>query len=267
MTTSKAKVTLLLLAVGFFAACFVAPGSLAKSGSEEWLVEQVHEDRLKATIRVTRDAVALKANPFGCFFLAKAPDWKVHCYRPQEKLEWIGDMHEFSGIVMANPYATVKPTRRGPPPALIGQAIVSGLQCQTYRTFGGELQCCNEIAVDPKVVLFFNRLYGTPLVPSVPLEVTVNKAGRQLPHSGKVNWIDTGIADDLRRGKIRTLKTVSCRKIPFDAKDFQAPSGFKRVVDLIEVSYSKDQRSEIDDMLNNVGFESDLGRKSGGGKK
>lgn len=239
--------------------------SLAAAGAKpaEWLLVQNHESKTDAVIHVTHDAVKLESKALGCTLLTRAPDWKVHCYRPAEKIEWIGDMEQFSGIVMSNPYAVPKPTVLGPEPRCTGQTEVNGLKCKIYKGFSSEVYCADSISVDPMVVRFFNRLYGTPLVPSVPLyERTQKRASRDLVRS-KTDWIDTAVGSDLRGGRLVKLTTSACKQISYNAKDFEVPRGYKRKVDLIEVSYSKDQRQEITDMLDNVGFESRLEHRSG----
>ncbi|MDX1987968.1 MAG: hypothetical protein SFV17_14870 [Candidatus Obscuribacter sp.] len=255
------KLVLTLSTVG---GCLSLP-LLAAAGAQptEWLVVQSHESKTDAVIHVTHDAVKLESKALGCTLLTRAPDWKVHCYRPLEKIEWIGDMGQFSGMVMSNPYALPKPTLRGPAPRCVGETEMNGLKCKIYKGFASEVYCADSISVDPMVVLFFNRLYGTPLVPSVPLyERTHKRADRDLVRR-KTDWIDTGVASDLRGGRLVKLTTSSCKSVPYNAKDFEVPRGYKRKVDLIEVSYSKDQRQEITDMLDNVGFESNLEHKRG----
>lgn len=239
----------------------LVPAVQAKAPASQWLIVQRHETKLDTTIHVTRDAIRVEAGALGCHLLARAPDWQVHCFRPQEKIEWIGDLDHFSGAVMSNPYTLPKPTRHGPLPPVVGEILVCGLKCQRYANMQGEVQCSDQIVVDPMVVRFLNRLEGTPLVPSVPLYWCLNMKGRSLPAQAKSNWINTGMADDLRAGRIEKIRTTICKKVPYRAGDFEIPHGYKRKVDLIEVSYSRDQRSEIDEMLNNVGFEGRLDEK------
>lgn len=201
---------------------------IAAAGAQpaEWLVVQKHECKTDAVIHVTHDAVKLESKVLGCTLLTRAPDWKVHCYRPAEKIEWIGDMKQFSGMVMSNPYALPKPTLKSPALRCTGETELNGMKCRIYSGLSSEVFCADAISVDPMVVQFFNRLYGTPLAPSIPLYERTYKRTDRSPIRRKTHWIDTSVGSDLRGGRLVKLTTSDCKQISYNAKDFEVPRGY-----------------------------------------
>src|ERR1700733_1038566 len=77
----------------------------AKSNKIEWLLVQEKLDMGEHLVYVAPDAVKMVSKKCGYQLLVRAPDWKVYCFRPDEKVLWIGRMQDFSGIVMLNPAA------------------------------------------------------------------------------------------------------------------------------------------------------------------
>src|SRR5262249_780719 len=55
----------------------------------EWCIVQRHSDQGRYAVYVTHDAAKVVSLQWGYRFIAKAPDWTVHSFRPEEKLEWM----------------------------------------------------------------------------------------------------------------------------------------------------------------------------------
>lgn len=241
----------------------------AKAGRKEWILHQVSDMGGATTIYVTDDAIKVTTEKLGCNLLCRAPDWKVHCYQPQESLEWIGDLSLFSGIVMGNPYALPKAPR--PAPAkFVGSGDYHGLKyskysCGFYRT---SLMCtADDIPLAPKGAEFLSRLHGMPLTTKVPVFCSDRRAGGSLlVDKGNLRKNDYDCAIDLRKGEVQFLRTVSWKSLPYNPVDFAPPKNFKRVSDIIQVTFSADKKDQLGDMLDNVGFTTKLDNKSGKGK-
>ncbi len=61
---------------------------------------------------------------------------------------------------------------------------------------------------------------------------------------------------DLRNGPQIHLTTLSAKKSPLDAKDFEIPKDYTRVKSVTDVSFSSKQKNEITD-LSDLGFASE----------
>jgi hypothetical protein len=156
-----------------------ADSANAKSGKKEWILHQVSDMGGATTIYVADDAVKVTTEKLGCSLLCRAPDWKVHCYQPQESLEWIGDLSLFSGSVMGNPYALPKQPL-AIPWKLLGNGDFHGLKYTKYISsfYGSSLMCtADDIPVAPKAAEFLSRLYSMPLVTKVPVSCSGIKTG------------------------------------------------------------------------------------------
>lgn len=229
------------------------------AAQSEWLLVQKHEARITLTIRLSEKAFRAEMQPQGCVILARHPDWQVHCFRPKEKVEWIGQIKDFSSILMTNPYVVAKPVARFKLPSSYLTETRFGTKARIYDSKTSSIVVADEIKVGPEVCEIYSRLVGTPFFDGIPLYFEYFARGHNISAKAKGNWINTSIASDIRRGKIVKLITLSCKKVPYNAQDFQIPKGFERKVDLVDVSYSPGDRAQITDFLDNAGFESRLG--------
>ena len=78
----------------------------------EWVLEQDAQDLGEHTVTISHDAVKIECHTLGYIVIAKAPDWKIYCFRPVEKKIWIGKLDLFNGIILANPFASPEKERR-----------------------------------------------------------------------------------------------------------------------------------------------------------
>lgn len=230
----------------------------ANSLPKEWLLVQEEDTFRKMYVRISELAARVEVPSMGFVILAKAPDWTVHIFRNDDKLEWKGAMEDFTGGQLANPYVDPSAKKRepAPPPANVENKDICGLPGKLYRTKFASYSCADEIKVDSKIVRLFNRLHSTPLLPSVPLTISsIRRQVRVKRQDGKdPNWIRSDYMNDLRTGEVIILNTSKVVKIPYNAKDFEPPKGYKRMRDPIEVSYSSSKKDELNDLINNVGF-------------
>lgn len=243
---------------------------------QEWLLEQQQESNY-LKVWLTEKAIAIETKPMGCRFVVKAPDYKVHCFRPKEKVEWVGEIADFNSIVLTSPWASIDPRQEKEKmlkDASIkrikaGESQICGLRCSKYIIKRTEIYACDDIAVSSPLLDFYKRLVFCPRLNSLPLRCYIYARGRewQRPSKSLSYQYDEHMLTDLRNGKLLRLDTMSCKKIPYNPRDFDVPVGLKRKVDLIEVSYSPGQREQIESMMDNMVFESKAARSSSKDRK
>ncbi|MFA6209922.1 MAG: hypothetical protein WC714_10910 [Candidatus Obscuribacterales bacterium] len=250
------KITLLLF-VCFLSYC-CGSSCQAKPNVTAWLLEQNEEDFGDCHIYLCHDGVKVISKKLDCELLCKAPDWKVHCYSKGQKSEWIGDLSQFSGLVMANPFAQPDVTKSLATKA-VGSGDLNGLKYTKYRTqFSAKdlIYTADDLDVDPKVAEFMARMYVVPLTKKIPLSRITDKGqGRKLAKRKQVT-LSNSSASDLRGGVVTKLVTKSWKPIRYNSADYVAPKGYKRMKDIIQVSYSANRKAEVDSMLDQIGFKS-----------
>ncbi len=226
----------------------------------EWILVQNEDGCGLNTVYVTHDAVKIVNTHLGCHLVVKAPDWKVHCFQLKEKIEWIGALDQFSGEVMLNPYSA--PRRPAAVPLrVVGTGTLKGLRYKKYPVSDNALLLvAADISITPQAGAFISRFYGSPYVPEVPLYSFSVLQGQKLNASAQNPWMDLGVTNDLRTGLRVNLETQSSKKVPYNAADFETPRNYKHTTDLVSVTLSGDKKLQFNDMLDNVGFTSTLGR-------
>ena len=228
----------------------------AKPLTPEWIINQKEDNFGDTTLYVCHDGARLVCKKFGCELVCKAPGWKVHCFNLAERTEWIGDLSQFNGIIMANPFAmpgahNILKLRK------IGLGEFNGLKYTKYRTpFSARdlLLTASEIPVAEKVGEFIARLYVLPNSHSVPLFRDNDRGRERPPERFKIGAVRIASGNDLRGGVLHTLVTKSWKKTAYNPADFELPKGFERRKDIIQVSYSSNKKEELGSFLNELGF-------------
>lgn len=234
------------------------PATSAFALDKEWCLEQTADLKPNSRVYVSEKAIRVDALEPGYTIICKAPDWTVHCFRHDEKTEWFGTLSDFNAILLSNPYfegGIKKQYKWQLVPDKQKSMTICGLDCQRYRTRGTLYACSDKIKVQPQIALFYNRLYGSAILPSMPLYICANRKGAQPKRTKEPNWMDIDMATDLRGGKVVVLSTTKISSQQFRESDFALPQGYKRKKDLIEIGYSPKQRLQIDDLVDNVGYE------------
>ncbi|MFA7338647.1 MAG: hypothetical protein WC028_17815 [Candidatus Obscuribacterales bacterium] len=252
MIFARTITTLFLNCILFFS----SQSCLAKPITPEWIINQKEDDFGDTVVYVWHDGARLVCKKFGCELLCKAPDWKVHCYNVAEKTEWIGDLSQFSGVVMANPFAIPRAYQV----AYLREVEAgeyAGLKYTKYRTPVSRkdlILAASEIPVADEVGEFLSRLYVVPNSHNVPLFRDCDRGKGLQPERFKIGAVRNGSANDLRGGVLHKLVTKSWKKTTFNSSDFELPKGFERRKDIIQVSYSANKKEELGSFLNELGF-------------
>ncbi|MDR3614961.1 MAG: hypothetical protein P4L53_15480 [Candidatus Obscuribacterales bacterium] len=230
---------------------------IAKTSGSEWVLKQGSSDLGQQNVYVCEDAVKIESVRYGYHVLAKAPDWRVYCYRPGEKKMWVTPLNDFSGILLINPFAISKYT----PGTLntAGAVTYAGLKCQQFRPLTAKLFvifATDEISTNPKICEFINRYYYLQNSGRVPLfkniEHVVNN--RKLNH----NWLTSDVSADLRKDPRVVLETLEAKKVPYRSVDFEIPQNYTIVNSVNDISLSKSSKATLNDLVDSLGFTSDF---------
>ena len=231
--------------------------TVAKSG-EVWLLNQTYVDRGKADLFISPDAVKIVSNDWGYSLVAGAPDWTVHCFRPEEKIEWYGPLNLFSGHMLFNPVAVAE--RNKSSQINLGKGRMQGMQYTRYAPSRSSLSLLyesDEIKISSGAAEFINRFYDFPDLGKVPIFCRTDRGQGRVIGDGKGMWHHIELGRDLRNGIIIELVTNSWKKVPAGNVDFAPPRDFKRISDLTQVAYSKKQKNYMNEAMDEMGFVSD----------
>lgn len=254
MIFSKAKFPILVLLLSLWLSSSATVQG--KAATPEWIINQKEEDFGDTTVYVWHDGARLVCKKLGCEIACRAPDWKVHCYNVAEKTEWIGELSQFSGVIMANPFALPSPHRLSHLRE-IGVGDFNGLKYTKYRTpFSAKdlVLAASEITVAEQVGEFLARLYVVPNSHYVPLFRDCDRGRDRQLEGYKIGAVRSASANDLRGGLLHKLVTKSWRKTTYNAADFELPKGFERKKDIVQVTYSANRKEELGSFLNELGF-------------
>ncbi|MBK9206668.1 MAG: hypothetical protein IPL73_30505 [Candidatus Obscuribacter sp.] len=241
-------------------ACSMTADALPANSNvpQAWHLIQNNEEMGKVDILLTHDAVRMYSHKQKFYVLTKSPDWKIHCYRDEEKIEWIGELKTFSCLVMGNPFLVAKPYNVIKAPA--GQrGNFKGLNYAKYSTGPGQdnyICATPDIKISSQVAEFIARYYNLPNTDLIPLYRCSKQAVGQNTRDNKsqMPFNSRTIVPDLRTGVVVKLSTVSWQKIPYQAKDFAYPKGYKPVPDVVRITYSADSQNQLNEMLDTIGF-------------
>jgi len=249
--------SLLIIATSF---CLCLLPAFAQAQGAEWVLEQKHADLGKFSLYVSHNAIKIVSRQWGYQLLARAPRWTVHCFRPEEKIEWIGELDAFNGDMLQNPMAigNKKDYRFD----AFGTGLINGLKYTKYAPSRQSLSAiygADEMVVAPMASDFICRLYGFPDCGKIPLYCSNDRGLAKPLAQGKNEWLKVEVGRDLRGGLVTQLVTESWKKVPFNASDFAYPLAYKILRSASEVAYSSKQKDTMTEVLNEVGFSTEQG--------
>lgn len=230
----------------------------ARSNESEWLLEQDQTELGKIAVYVSHDAIKIVSRGWGYQMVCKAPTWTVHCFRPEQKVEAITELEDFSGSMVTSPVAKCSKSTDHLNAYSTGE--VNGLRYTKYaqsKYSRSVIYGADDIPIAAKASEFLSRLYILADVGKVPLYRCKDKGLGVKPKVEPKNlWLAVDSGEDLRTGLVVQLTTKSGKKQPFNASDFEYPHGYKRQ-SLTQVAYSDRQKEMLNDALDNMGFVSD----------
>lgn len=256
----------------------------SKTKIEAWVLKQKHMDLGNITVSVAEDAVKIDIEKIGCTLLAVGPTWKVYYYRPSEKSVWLGTPEKVALGYIANPYVRPVATKRLPVQIieagrrpkisgytqyqiveLLGKGMFGSLH---YNEYSADLpgkkhkmfRTTGDIVIAPGGAEVICRLYGLPKMDTIPIYVRENyvqeqtyaeehEKSRYMPY-----FPQHLLPRDLRTGPKITIQTVSSQKTRLNSELFEPPVGFTVKPDILDVTYSKEAKEEVTDLIDSVGF-------------
>lgn len=226
-----------LVAIGLIAYSSVK----AEAAPKELVVTQFDN-----TIYLTDEAVRIKNNTGNFILVAKAPDWKVTCFRTDRKVYWQSDLKRFTGVMLLN--ACVPP--HDPEKAIfVGAKKYKGFDCLCYKTRKNLLVYgAKNIKIPSKAAEVLCRYLFVPDIKEIPL---FESSATEEKYKHK-EWFDAHrYKDFLQRTPVIT-KSITTKN--YDPNDFVIPSGLKLTKSPTDVSYSASNKSDLEGMLEGVGF-------------
>lgn len=255
-----------------------------KTKIDTWVLKQRHLDLGNITVLVTKEAVKIDIEKIGCTLLAVGPNWRVYYYRPSEKSVWLGTPEKIALGYIANPYVRPVATKRlpvqiieaGQRPKISGsikyqivELLGKGMLGQLhYNEYSADMpgkkhkmfRTTGDIAVAPGGAEVVCRLYGLPKMDSVPIYVRENyvqeqtyaeehEKNRYMPY-----FPQHLLPRDLRTGPRIAIQTISSQKTRLNAELFDPPTGFTVRPDILDVTYSKQAKEQVTDLIDAVGF-------------
>jgi len=226
----------------------------------EWILVQKQVDTGELIVFVSLNAVKIVSKKFQYQLLAKAPDWRVHCFRPAEKVEWTGSLDRFDGVMLANPFSV--PSKKSSALSVLRPGAMLGLTCTKYLELPDKravIWAADDICIAPKGAEFMCRYYFVPQISKIPL-----RRVRDIAVGGPVKktafpWMELSMGKDLRSGIQVYLNTESCMQVPFKSSDFDYPIGYQQVNQIERVSYSRKMKDDLEILGDDIGFTTHTG--------
>lgn len=266
------------LTIALYSAASVLPVHAA--GEAGWLLDQEHREAGKFIAYVTKDAIKLVFAKGWCV-LAKAPENLVYVFRPTEKVIWIGTAEDLSPSALFNPFRP--PRARKSLPVVImkaakhyqrddnhqfvevlGTGKKSAIEFTEYSTVTQSnrklvFRTTKDIKTAPVVIRLLSRLYEIPDVGSLPIYVRSNAQGnktyvKELEQSRDIASPRITAASDHSIGPVMVLETKGIRQSAIEASALAVPQGYTQKKDILDITYSSDQKSELQNLLMDIGF-------------
>jgi len=222
----------------------------SNSTRTEWILEQHHHQSGYNTFYFSDDAVKIYSKNFGFYFISKAPDWKVHAFRLDDKImktmsrkEYYDFQHYYKDRL---PFNAVKPD---------GADVIFSMKCLKYKGAYHDDWVAQFKGVTAPVWDIISAHYKSQRVDGIVLKSVKNAI------SAPKKKLSTMWDDEVESG-VR-LQTLKLKEIPYRSQDFIVPSGCRVVADLRQIITSKDSRREAESIIEQMG----LGERLGTDKK
>ncbi|MDQ5937741.1 MAG: hypothetical protein QG574_5100 [Cyanobacteriota bacterium erpe_2018_sw_21hr_WHONDRS-SW48-000092_B_bin.40] len=273
----KLKLALTIQLKLLVAVPLVVFGSLLATGADGasknqtpvvYQLEQYSDSLGDCVVFVYHDGAKVVCKKLKCELITKAPDWKVHCFRKDDRIEWSNEIQKFNGETMSNPFARLRPPRQAKLTE-VGHGAINGLKYTKFKTpisANDQLYTTKDLAVAPPLEEFLARLYYTPKAEGIPLYRCVDNRPDRKIEEAKVGIIKIAANTDLRTGLVKKLETKGWKKIAFNASEFMVPTGFKQLREISQVSYSSEKKGEFNEIFDAIGFKTDARNLKSGAK-
>lgn len=250
---SSAALHWLLLMLSFALTLASDAPALAKA---EWVFETLHNGAGSYRYYVTDDAIRLENTGNGGITVSAAPTWKISCYRPSDKLEFITDLKNFDKSLILSILPQHKPFAVTKSKWLQAESL-KGLSCNKILLSDGSIYWTpREIKTAPQISEVVARYFNSANIPAFPVQtlraevkLTPAKQKKDADRRKKsaVPWLNFKTMDRNNSERLM-VKLKGWKKVPYKASDFEYPKGYKRTNDLKDVIVSAAYRNDLIDI-------------------
>ncbi|CAN5493362.1 hypothetical protein BH11CYA1_BH11CYA1_12860 [soil metagenome] len=226
-----------------------AAEALKPNSEHEWIIRQTHKDLGKTKISFAKNAIKIFNESWGYTVLSKAPDWSVVIYRDDDKIEWKISRNQF--------YKTYPVDLKGMPTNHIGlqrsrAADTTGAKSWSYLMGGQTFWFAEQFKAATEVDATISAYYGIRPQKGILTKYALTFGE---PKTKESSWL-SGFQ---RSGYVEYLITLSYKELPYNAKDFAAPVGYKTAKDPYTITTSKAQKESGDEAMRELGLGEKLG--------
>ncbi len=233
----------------------------ARSKKEVWVLGVLHRSSGQYLYYITDDAVKLVNTNNGGIVIAKAPEWRVSCFRTSEKLEYLSDLRNFdkSSISALIPVKSKAPLLIHPKYDA-GIEELSGLPCKkTTIAEGNTVWVAADIKPAAQISELIARYFGSPDLEAITVKEIrgPRKKNRQAKDGSDKRKTTEGVPwaafnDYGDTGNPLQVSLTSWKKVPFNSAYFEYPKNYKRTKDLQQVIISRSNRAQIVNLIEDI---------------
>lgn len=257
LESSAASIVLLMLSSAFaFTFTFTFTSATPALAKNEWVFETLHDGTGSYRYYVTDDAIKLENTGNGGIAVCTAPTWKISCFRPSDKLEFITDLKNFdkSLVMSTRPQQTPRPVTKS---KWLQAESLKGLSCDKILLPDGSINWTpKEMKTAPQVSEVVARYFNSANIPAIPIQTlraevkltpAQQKKDAERRKKSAVPWLNfkSMQRDDSAR---LIVELKDWKKVPYKASDFVYPKGYKRTNDLKDVIISAAYRNDLIDI-------------------
>ena len=269
--TGRSSRILLLAAFSAFLPAVAAPKEAEPS---EWIITNLHLGSGTYKYFLSENAVRIDNTGNGGIVVAKAPTWRVSCFRPKDSLEFTSPLKQFD----ASRIFSFVPGRHSKEGVFECKdrttETIKGLKCTRYNLPGEKIYwTVAELKSAPQVSETVSRYFSNTDVGAVPIRImnppptprAVAKKNQQSrganPGKSAVPWLNMKNLEFYHTERLVT-DLISWKKVPYKDSDFDYPKGYKQTSDLKQVIISEENRKEIMELIDTIGPAKDKGAEN-----
>ncbi|MFA7339719.1 MAG: hypothetical protein WC028_23255 [Candidatus Obscuribacterales bacterium] len=253
---NSAALILLLMLSSTFACAFTSVLATPAIAKSEWVIETLHNGSGSYRYYVTDDGIKLENTGNGGIAVCTAPTWKISCFRPSDKLEFITDLKNFDkSLILAilskqTSFAVTKSK-------WLQAESLKGLSCdKILLPDGATYWTPREMKTSPQVSEVVARYFNSANILAIPVRIlraeviltpAQQKKDAERRKKSAVPWLNFKTMDRNNSERL-TVELKGWKKVPYKASDFEYPKGYKRTNDLKDVIVSAAYRNDLIDI-------------------
>lgn len=239
---------------------------VAAETQQVWVFDCNHLGIGKYRYMVAPSAIKVINTANGSIAMAKAPTWRVSCFRESEKLEWTSPLSKFDKSAISN--LIVAPSKRVETKyTILAKEKLLGLKCLKCRLIDKRVVwVAEEVHAEPQTTETVARYFNYPSSGGIPLRVMeppasgkkvgvkpkeLEKRKQREELAKQVPWLSSKGMEMETAGKV-SVDLNSWKKVEYKASDFEYPKGYKQTRDLKEVIISREYRDALKGLVDDL---------------